>query len=280
MEPNQVKIVADSSADLIEFTGLPFAVAPLKICTAAKEYVDDAALDVSGMVEDLAAYKGKSSTSCPNVNDWLLAFGEAQYIYCVTITGTLSGSFGAARTAARTYEEKYPDRRVFVLNSLSTGPECVLMIEKIRELVLAGKDFDEVRDGVVAYTEQTGLIFMLESMKNLANNGRVSPLVAKMAGLLGIRVVGKASDKGDLEPLGKLRGEQRALESMVKHMKDAGLKHGRVRIAHCQNVTAAQKLAAMLERELPKVTADISACRGLCSFYAERGGRLVGFEKM
>ena len=280
MELNAVKIVADSSADLIEISGFPFEVASLRIATSEKEYVDDASLDVGGMVEDLARYKGKSSTSCPNVNDWLAAFGEAQFIFCVTITGTLSGSFGAARVAARTYEEKHPDRRVFVLNSLSTGPECALFVDKIKELVLAGKDFDEVCDTVNAYTQKTGLIFMLESMQNLANNGRVSPLVAKMAGFLGIRVVGKASDKGDLEPLHKCRGEHRALETILAHMKGEGLANGRVRIGHCQNLAAAEKLAAMLKAELPQVKVEIGACRGLCSFYAERGGLLVGFEKM
>ncbi|MBQ7288198.1 MAG: DegV family protein [Clostridia bacterium] len=273
------KIVADSSADLLSLQSLPFSSAPLKIVTAQKEYIDDENLDVKDMVEALAAYKGKSSTSCPNPSDWLKAFGDAAYIFCVTITGTLSGSYHSATIAKEMYEELYPNRRVFVINSLSAGPELKLIIEKISEMIADGEDYESICKKITEYTKRTGLIFMLESMKNLANNGRVSPIVAKATGLLGIRIVGKASDRGDLQPLDKCRGQEKALSAIVRRMKELGFKNGKVRIAHCFNEEAAQRLKNMLYAELSKVKIEIYKCRGLCSFYAEKGGLLVGFEK-
>lgn len=280
MNLNELKIVADSSADLLCLDGVSFCSAPLKIITAQKEYVDDEALNVLGMVNDLKAYKGRSSTSCPNAADWLSAFGEAKYVFCATITATLSGSYNAAVLAKQTYEEEHPDRRVFVLNSLSAGPEIALIIEKIKELVLAGVDFDSVCKKTEEYANNTGLLFMLESMKNLANNGRVSPLVAKMAGIMGIRVVGKASAQGDLEPLNKPRGEAKALEAIVANLKELGFKGGRIKIAHCFNENAAKALTELVLSEFSDAKIDIYPCRGLCSFYAESGGMLVGFEKI
>lgn len=276
----KIKIVTDSSSDILELADVSFESAPLKIITAEKEYVDDQSLDVKGMVEDLQNYKGKSSTSCPSAGDWLDAFGDAEEIYCATITGTLSGSYNAAMLAKATYEEQYPERRVFVLNSLTAGPEIALMLEKLKELIIAGKAFDVICEEIKQYTKKTGLLFMLESMKNLANNGRVSPLVAKMAGLLGIRVVGKASERGDLEPLNKCRGEAKALDTIVQHLKEMGLKEGKVRIAHCFNEEAGKKLKEKIRAEFAKVQVELYKCRGLCSFYAEKGGMLVGFEKM
>lgn len=121
---------------------------------------------------------------------------------------------------------------------------------------------------------------MLESMRNLANNGRVSPLVAKMAGILSIRVVGKASDKGDLEQLNKCRGDKKSLETIVQHLKSLGLKKGKVRIAHCFNEKAGKALKELIQKEFSKVQVELYRCRGLCSFYAEKGGLLVGFEKL
>ena len=274
-----IKIVADSSSDIISLSGVAFESAPLKIITAQKEYVDDSSLDVLQMATDLQSYKGKSSTSCPNANDWLAAFGDAEQVFCVTITATLSGSYNAARMAKAIYEEKHPERRVFVLNSLTAGPEIALVIEKFRELILEGKDFDSICEEITAYAKKTGLLFMLESMQNLANNGRVSPLVAKMAGILGIRAVGKASDKGDLEPLNKCRGEAKAIDTIVEHLKALGLKCGKVRIAHCFNEGAANTLKERLLADLKELEIKIYECRGLCSFYAEKGGMLVGFEK-
>lgn len=276
----KIRIVADSSSDVLQLTQIPFQSAPLKIITGPKEYIDDEMLDVQSMVDDLQSYKGRSSTSCPNTDDWLQAFDDAEEIYCITITGTLSGSYASAMIAKNDYEEQYPNRRVFVLNSLTAGPEIALCIDTLQELILSGKDFDTICQQITTYIQNTGLLFMLKSMKNLANNGRVSPMVAKMAGLLGICVVGKASAQGDLEPLHKCRGEQKSLQAIVKHMKDAGLSSGRVKISHCCNENAANKLKAMLENTLPDVQTDIYPCRGLCSFYAEKGGMLIGFEKM
>lgn len=276
---NHRKIVTDSSADMLTMSPVPFEFAPLKIITADKEYVDDEALDVDGMVADLGQYKGKSSTSCPNIEDWLCAFGDAKEVFCVTITGTLSGSYNAAVLAGKTYEEQYPDRRVFVLNSLSAGPEIALLLDKLQELVSEGLPFHEVCRRVTAYSQKTVLLFMLESMKNLANNGRVSPFVAKAAGLLGIRVVGKASDKGDLEPLNKCRGEAKALDTIIQHIRVMGPINGKVRIAHCGNESAGKALKARLQAEFEKIKVDVYQCRGLCSFYAEKGGLLVGFER-
>ncbi len=279
MKLNEVKIVTDSSSDLLSLEGIPFGSAPLKIITAEKEYVDDKNLNVEEMVSDLSAYKGKSSTSCPNTGDWLEAFGDTKYIFCVTITATLSGSYNSAVLAKNYYEELYPDRKVFVLNSLTTGPEMALIIDKIKALAEAGMEFDEVCRGVTEYSKATGLLFMLESMKNLANNGRVSPLVAKVAGVLGIRVVGRASDRGDLQQLAKARGQEKALNTIVEQLKALGFCGGRVKIAHCENKSAAQKLTALIDAAFPGALTEVYPCRGLCSFYAEKGGLLIGFEK-
>lgn len=273
------KIIADSSADMLTLQGVPFEVTPLKIVTDKKEYIDDQNLNVDGMVDDLFSYKGKSSSSCPNADEWLTAFGDAQYIFCVAITATLSGSYNAACIAKGLYEEQYPDRKVFVINSLSTGPEMKLIIEKIKELILKGNTFEDICKEIDLYTQKTGLIFMLESMKNLANNGRVSHIAAKAAGLLGIRVVGKASNQGDLQQLDKARGEQKAIISIIDNMHKEGFWGGKVRIAHCQNVHVAESLKQLLTKEFANADVEIYACRGLCSFYAEKGGVLIGFEK-
>ncbi len=275
----KVKIVADSSADLLALPHVPFVSVPLKIITAQKEYVDDDRLSVERMVNDLKIYKGRSSTSCPNVDEWLAAFGDAEEIYCVTITGTLSGSYNAAVTAKGIYEQAHPDRRVFVFNSLTAASEVRMIVEKIEDLLLEGMDFDGICQFIPTYKQHTGLMFMLASMRNFANNGRVSPAVAKFAGLMGIRVVGKASEKGDLEPMDKCKGQTKSLAAILNHMKRLGYEGGRVMIAHCFNPEGGASLKQLIKASFPSARISIYPCRGLCSFYAEEGGLLVGFEK-
>ncbi len=279
MSLSNVKIVADSACDIRTLNGVDFASAPLKIITSEVEYVDNAELDVKKMVRELSEYEGRSSTSCPNARDWLSAFGDAENIFCVTLTGALSGSFNAAMTAKAIYTDNFPERRVFVLNSLSAGPGMGLLVKKLEELVKTDKSFSQICDEITEYAHKTELVFMLASMKNFANNGRVSPIVAKMAGLLGIRVVGRASEGGELEPLDKCRGEQKAFEALLLRMREMGYKGGRVRIGHCYNEHAAKQFAEILHSHFPKARVSIYRLGGLCCYYAEVGGMLVGFEK-
>ena len=70
------KIVLDSSSNLRP-TAAHLATVPLKIVTDNKEYTDVEELDVAAMLLELESYKGRSGTSCPNVADWLEAFGDA-----------------------------------------------------------------------------------------------------------------------------------------------------------------------------------------------------------
>ena len=274
-----MKIVADSSANVMQLQKVAFAVAPLKIITAQREFVDDQNLDLQDMLDHFDSYKGRSQTSCPNPEDWLKAFGDAEDVFCVTITSGLSGSYNAACIAKGMYEAENPGRRVFLIDSLSAGPELTLIVEKLQALIVEGRSYEEICTYIPEYQKRTGLLFILESLKNFAANGRVSPAVAKIAGILGIRIVGKASDQGTLEPTDKCRGEAKSLSTILERLKESGLKAGRVHLAHCQNALAAGKLKEMIREALPEVVVTIGENLGLCSYYAEKGGILVGYER-
>ena len=274
----KVKIVADSASDLYVCPGVDYVSVPLKIVTDNKEYVDTKDLDIPEMVKELKAYKGKSGTACPGQGEWLEAFGDADWVFGVTITSKLSGSYNAARLAKEEYEEEHPGRKVFIVDSLSTGPEMILIINKMKELIATDKSFEEICDALVEYKKHTGLIFCLESLTNLANNGRVSHAVAAIAGVLGIRLVGIA-DEGVLNPQAKCRGEKGALNEIMKELKQFGCSGQKILINHCLNEKTALKVKEMIEAEYPGADVSMGQTGGLCSFYAEKGGILVAFEK-
>ena len=271
------KIVADSSSNLYTLEGIEYTSAALVISTDEKEYRDDANLDVRQMVDDLANYKGRSGTACPGVGDWIEAFDDADEVFCSTITSNLSGSYNAAVAAKEQYEEEYPGRKVFVMDSRSTGPEMKLHIDKMKELISADKDFDTICRELIEYKKVTSLQFCLENMRNLANNGRVNPAVATIAGMLGIRVIGDATG-GVLNPTDKIRGARKATACLVSNMKKAGYQGKKVYIDHCFNEEAATALKDALLAEFPGAEIYIEPTYGLCSFYAEQGGLIIGFE--
>ena len=247
----KTKIVVDSASSLYALKGVDFACVPLKIITDDAEYLDDGTLDTVGMARTLRTYKGKTSTSCPNVSDWLAAYEGADEVYAITITGTLSGSYNAAQLAAEEY---------------------------LQSELAAGHEFDAVCEEMLRYHKHTHLLFSLESLANLARNGRVKPAVAAVARMLGIRVIGQASEIGELDVLCKTRGEHGALERIVLELKDHGYNGGKLQISHCDNPAAAERLKHMVQAVFDGAKVTVTPCGGLCSYYAELGGLLVGYE--
>ena len=273
-----IKIVCDSSSNIFSMEGLNYASVPMKIIAGEKEFVDIAGLDLKGMVEYLQEYKGKSGSSCPNVQEWLDAFGEADVVFGVTITKNLSGSYNAAQQAAATYMEENPGKKAYIFDSLSAGPELMLIVDKIAELANQGCGFDSIVSQVLDYHNHCHTIFCLQSMTNLARNGRVHPAAAKIAGMLGIRVVGVAMG-GTIVPIHKPRGEKKALAAMVDSMVQRGLQDGSlVRIAHCFGEDTANAFMLAVKDRFPNCRFILEHTSALCSFYAEAGGLIVGYE--
>ena len=271
------KIVADSSCNIVSGEDCTFASVPMKI-VAEREYVDDANLDVAQMVEDLKQYKGKSGSSCPNVGEWLEAFGDAEEVFGITISKHLSGSFNAARHAADTYMAEHPERKAFIFDSLATGPEMMMLAQKIRQCEDAGDDFETTKEKVLDYHNHLHTLFCLESMNNLARNGRVNIAVAKIAGMLGIRVAGEAKG-GQVAPVHKPRGLRKTTQMLVDMVKERGFRDGGyIRVAHCFAEEAAADFREALLAEFPHARFMLEPTTALCSYYAEVGGLIIGFE--
>ena len=272
------KIVSDSSSNIFSVEGRNYTTVPMKIIAGDREFVDTADLNLQSMVDFLKDYKGKSGSSCPNVQEWLDAFGDADMVFGVTITKNLSGSYNSAQQAAATYMEENPGKKAYIFDSLSAGPELMLIVDKIAELANQGCDFDTIVSGVLDYHNHCHTIFCLQSMTNLARNGRVNPAVAKIAGILGIRMVGAAMG-GTIVPIHKPRGEKKAIAAMVEAMNERGLHDGSlVRISHCFGESTAMDFIAAVKEQHPNCRFILEHTTALCSFYAEVGGMIVGYE--
>ena len=270
-------IVSDSSSNMFGLPGVNYTTVPMKV-VGEKEYVDTQELDLAGMVAELKEFKGKSGSSCPNVQEWIDAFGGADEVYGVTISRNLSGSYNSAMQAAEVYMESNPGKKVYIFDSFSAGPEMAMMAEKIAEYAKAGCDFDTVVEKVEAYQNEVHTLFCLESLTNLARNGRVNPAVAKIAGVLGIRVIGDAN-MGQITPIHKVRGHKKAMQTIVEMMEERGFYDGSlIRVAACFGESQANDLKALVLEKWPNTRFVIESTGALCSFYAEVGGLMIGIE--
>lgn len=274
------RIVTDSSSNLLEKDRPNLGVVPLHILVGDQEFIDDETLELAHFQEELCAYKGKSSTSCPSPQEWEAAFADADVVFCVTITSGLSGSYRSAVAAKDMYESEHPGRIVYVIDSLSTGPELVLLVDKLYQLFDANLPHEQIYQELCGYLDKTHLCFSLASVDNFAKNGRISPIIAKGVGILGIKIVGQASDEGPLQVLEKCRGDKKAFPYLVNYLQKKGYAGGRLIIAHNNNPGGADELMQLFHEAFGSFEGSIHGTRGLCSYYAEPQSILIGFESV
>ncbi len=273
-----MRIVVDSSCDLYSIDHDDFKTVPLTIYTDERSFVDDENLNVHEMLDYLAAYKGRSYTSCPPIDLWLQAYEGAKEIFVITITSALSGSYNSALSAAEMYKEEHKDVKISVIDSLSTGGEEILAINKMTELMKQGLSFEKIDEIVRDYLRRSRLFFSFFSVHNLAQNGRVNKIAAGALSVLNISVNGTATSEGTIAVTGKARGEKKSLQALLDYMKEAGYKGGKCVITHTENESAAKDLKDMVLNEYHDASIDIYPTRGLCSYYMERRGVVICLE--
>ena len=274
------RIIADSSCDIFDLDHRPedlyFATVPFVITVADRDFVDTADLDVHELVSAMAS-SSKSYTSCPSPAEWVREFGEEGNVFAITISANLSGSYNSAYTAREMVLEEQPDRKIEILNSRGTGPSLNMIIYKLRDLISQQLSFEEVSQEIHKFMDDHKLIFALSSYHNLVNNGRMPKIAGIVLGHLGLWGVGIASEEGTIKMKKIAKGGKRTLQVIMNDFKERVADKGCVVISHCENEEFASNLKKAVESAYADMEVRIMRTRGLCSYYAERGGIIVGF---
>ena len=121
------------------------------------------------------------------------------------------------------------------------------------------------------------LTFFFRYMNNLIKNGRIHRLTGMLAKALGIWGIGSGSDEGKIAFESKARGAKKVVQTLVSTMKEHGFIGGNVAISHCDNLALAQTLKNSILDIWENTSIEILPTRGLCSYYAERGGLIVSY---
>ncbi len=276
------KIIADSGCDYRRLDNLAtdttFESIPLTIQVEDQVFIDNQDLNIDQMMKVMEASKHAASSACPSPQVYMAAFDGADYVFVVTITGGLSGSFNSARVARDMYLESHPDAQIHLIDSLSAGGEMDLLVAELNRLIGQGLPYEKVVEGITAYQKRTKLLFVLAKVDNLVKNGRLSRLIGAVVGLLNIRMVGEASHEGKLELLDKARGHKKSVKSAFSEMKKAGYAGGRITIAHRNADKFCADFSALVLAEFPQAKIEKVATSGLVSFYGEENGLLMGYE--
>ncbi len=275
------KIVADSSCDYYKLenneAGINFESVPFVMSIDGIDYVDTENLNVSELIKAMEECKETSLTSCPSPDKWYNAFGTEKNVIAITISSSLSGSYNSACVAKNMVLEEEPDRNIEILDSLSTGPEMCLVVRKLQELISQGLEFDEVVKKIRNYMKTVHTVFALASFDNLVRNGRIPKIAGLVAGKLKLWGIGIGSETGTIEVKKITRGTKRVIDTIVDDIKTRSENCKSVIIAHCENEELAEKIKEKINEVFSNIDIKIMPTRGLCSYYAEKNGIIVGF---
>lgn len=274
-----IKLIIDSSSNMKSDPDHNVEVVPLTISFGGKDYIDDQNLNIREFLNDMNQNQVAGKTTCPSIQAWLNALEGTEKAIIITMTSGMSGTFSSALQAKTMYEEKHPTSQIIVVDSRSAGPELTIVLHGIEKMIQGDIRFVDLEEVIAKFRMRTHLLFILQSLHNLSLNGRVSPVAVKVASLLKINLIGTASKEGKLEPLTKARGMKKAIRELLKYMKDDNYHGGEVIIDHCENEKDAEIIKDKILAEYPDAQVTIRPMRGLCSFYAEEGGIMVGFHE-
>lgn len=276
------KIIGDSCLDLTEELKKDphFQMIPLTLQVDDTLVVDDETFDQKAFLKLVKESPNCPKTACPSPETFKKAYEcEEDWVFVITLSGHLSGSYNSAVLAKELYVEEHGPKNIAVIDSLSASSGELLIALKIRELCEAGKSFEEVVEKVTELRDNLGTYFVLETLEFLRKNGRLTGLQAFFATALNIKPV-MGADSGTIIKLDQARGINKALSRMCEiAVKDAGeTKEKTAVIAHCNNAERAVMVKNELAGRAEFKEILITETAGVATVYAGDGGIILAIE--
>ena len=276
----EYRIIGDSCLDLpAELKGDPhFRTIPLTLQVGETEVIDDAAFDQASFLRLVKETDACPKTACPSPESFKEAFDcDADWIFVITLSSHLSGSYNSAVLGKRIFEEERgQEKRIAVIDSESASAGELNIALRIQELCGQGLSFDEIVEQAEEYRDHLGTYFVLESLDYLRKNGRLTGLKAFIATALNIKPI-MAGDHGVIVKLDQERGINKALSRMAKIALERGgdTSGKRLVIAHCNNRARAERVRDELLANASFRDVVITDTAGVATVYAGDGGIIV-----
>lgn len=202
-----------------------------------------------------------TATSQVNVSEYLEYFckllDEGKDVLHVALSSGISGSVNSARSAAAIASERYPDRKIYVVDSLAASSGFGLLMDRLADLRDEGMTIDEVRDWAEENKTKLHHWFFATDLTFFVKGGRVSKAAGWFGGLLSICPLLNVNDKGQLVPRSKIRGKKQVIREIVERMKqyaDDGLQYAdKCYMCHSACYEDARAVADLVEEQFPNL---------------------------
>jgi DegV family protein with EDD domain len=254
-------IVLDSTSDFVDARERHpnMRVVPLYVLFDGVPLRDHVDISPAAFYEQLSAAKTLPTTSQPSPEDFLACYRElleAGYtrIWSLHISSKLSGTFASAQRAA----EELGGEHVRLVDTGTASLACALLAEAIDRRLAPGTTDEEVEELVARFERTNRVVFTCATLEYLQKGGRIGKAQALAGSLLNVKPILEIRD-GIVEPIGRVRGRQKALEEFARlFTADTEDREGlRTAIAHANAPEWVDVLTDLVARARPKATVDL-----------------------
>lgn len=230
------------------------------------EYSDD--LGESMDFEDfynLMANGADTKTSQVNADEFETYFRKflknGQDILHLTLSSGISGVINSATIAAQNLQEEFPDRKIYIVDSLGASSGYGLLMDKLADLRDAGKTIDEVYQFATDNRLKLHHWFFSTDLSFYVKGGRISKTAGAVGSVLGICPLLNMDNLGRLIPRYKIRTKKKVIAAIVERMKehaaDGSNYSGKCFISHSNCLEDAQEVALLVEKAFPNLNGRV-----------------------
>ena len=204
-------------------------------------------------------------TSQINVEEYMDYFKkfleQGKDVLHVSLSSGLSGSYNSARNAAELLKEEYPDRKIYVVDSLGASSGFGLFIDKLADLRDEGKSMEEIKEWAEKNRLNLHHWFFSTDLTFYIKGGRVSKVAGLFGGVLGICPLLNMNYIGKLIAREKIRSKRKVIERIVdkmeKHAKGGKSYSGKCYICHSDCIEDAKAVKALIEERFPNLNGEV-----------------------
>ena len=274
MESN---LIVDSCVDFNEET-IDIPRVPFRIIIDEEEIVDEDT-DIIGLIRKMKNSRTQIKTACAPPEDFINKMKAQANNFIVTISSQLSGSYNSALVAVETIKEKFPEAFVHIFDSKTAAAGETLIAIKVKQLIEENLKPQEIVEQAEKYISKLNTLFILDSLDNLAKNGRISNFKATLANIMNIVPIMGEDGEGRIVLKEKVRGKKKAFSRLVEMLDEYNLdfENTVLGITHVNCLEKAEKLRDDIKAKYNFKDIKIFDPAGLSTVYAYDGGIVIAF---
>lgn len=274
MKPN---LIVDSCVDFNEDTE-DIERVPFRILIDDEEIIDED-IDTIELIRKMKNSRSQIKTACAPPEDFVNKLKEQTNNFVVTISSQLSGSYNSAMVAVDAFKERFPEGFVHIFDSKTAASGQTMAAIKVKQLISENFKPNEIIEHTEKYISKLRTLFILDSLDNLAKNGRITNFKARLGNFLHIVPIMGEDGEGRIVLKEQVRGKKKAFARLVDMIGEYNVdfENTVLGITHVNCREKAEKLRNEIRAKYPFKDIKIFKSSGLSSVYAYDGGIVIAF---